>query len=57
MSRRKFTNTESQYTCMSLEIQLMNVETALEKHPKGSPEVVYLEKEREVLQARLEALK
>jgi hypothetical protein len=57
MARRKFSNTESHYESMSLTIQLENVLACIPKHPEGSKERSYLEAERDILEAKLGALR
>ena len=56
MPRTKFTNTETHYESLSLQVQLENVLACLQKHPEGSPDRRYLEAERDILEDRLEGL-
>ena len=57
MPRRKFTNTETIFTAMSLEQQLRNVESCIPKQEEGSAGLRYLLAERNILLAKLEALR
>ena len=57
MPRRKFTNTETMFTSMSLEVQLKNVESCIQKQEEGSAGLRYLLSERDIILAKLEALR
>lgn len=57
MRRTRFTNTETMFTAMSLEQQLQNVDNCIYKQEEGSAAMRYLLSEREIILAKLEALK